>query len=437
MFNFLKNKVNNTEEHNIDFDAKLKKAVIKSNGYEIKYCIENGANPNIIHNGGTLLFYMVFSNSPEMVELCLKHGAIATMTNLKHIDDSEIEGKFNRDAFEFYKNKTPIDLAIEKDYTEVLHIFLKYNIADSTLKNWVDKKLFLSIIDNDIKNIEYYLQHGADIYYTVPISFMSKFNELDSDWEKLIKYRMKSTFDLAIQSNNIEVLKLFMKYNLGDKKLQKWFLESDVIDSELVDLIINYEDLTNKNEKSTKQSENIKLDELEKKFESKYNIQNKFIRSISDEIERLSAEIPNGAKDKQIEELKLQAQAFQNTLTSQSDKIIELQNKLIKKEQDTKDLVDSLVSKIESHENKYDTQNKFIKSISSEIEHLKAEVKNSLKNNQIEELALQVKVFQKLEEKIDKQKVVTTKAPINIPTEKQSIKKDDGVIVKRDSFDDF
>ena len=36
-----------------------------------------------------------------------------------------------------------------------------------------------------------------------------------------------------------------------------------------------------------------------------------------------------------------------------------------------------------------------------------------------------------------KQKVVKTQIPINIPTEKQSIKKDDGVIVKRESFDDF
>jgi len=43
----------------------------------------------------------------------------------------------------------------------------------------------------------------------------------------------------------------------------------------------------------------------------------------------------------------------------------------------------------------------------------------------------------KLEEKIAKQKVVKTQIPLNIPTEKQSIKKDDGVIVKRESFDDF
>jgi len=212
-----------------------------------------------------------------------------------------------------------------------------------------------------------------------------------------------------------------------------------------------------------------KLKELEKIFESKYEVQNKLIKSVDDKIERLNA----GTKDMQIEELKLQSQSFQNTLTSQSNEIQELQNKLITKEQDTKNLVDSLVLKIESHENKYDVQNKFIKSINSEIEHLKTEVKNSVENNQIEELKLQAKVFQstlthqsdkiielqnqliikeqktkklvdsfmskinKLEEKIAKQKVVKTQIPLNIPTEKQSIKKDDGVIVKRDSFDDF
>lgn len=43
----------------------------------------------------------------------------------------------------------------------------------------------------------------------------------------------------------------------------------------------------------------------------------------------------------------------------------------------------------------------------------------------------------KLEQKFDKQKVVKTKVSLNVPTEKQSIKKDDGVIVKRESFDDF
>lgn len=389
MFNFFKNKSKDEIIDAIDNDLYIK-AIRNGDSDKILSCIKNGANPNINYNGSTLLFYSILSKNIEMVDLLLENGALATIANNSHIDDEDIIGKFNRDAFEFYKNKTPIDLAIEKDYTEVLHIFLKYNIVDSTLRNWIDKKLFLSIIDNDIKNIEYYLQHGADIYYTVPISFMSKFHELDSDWEKLIKYKMKSTFDLAIQSNNIEVLKLFMKYNLGDKKLQKLFLESDVIDSELVDLIINYKDLTNKNEKITQQCENIKLDELEKKFESKYNIQNKFIKSINDELERLNVQITNSVEDKQSEELKLQSQAFQNTLTSQSDKIIELQNKLIKKEQDTKNLINEFIFKIN-----------------------------------------------KLEEKIAKQKIVKTKIPLTIPAEKQSIKKDDGVIVKRDSFDDF
>jgi hypothetical protein len=33
--------------------------------------------------------------------------------------------------------------------------------------------------------------------------------------------------------------------------------------------------------------------------------------------------------------------------------------------------------------------------------------------------------------------MVKTKIPLNIATEKQSVKKDDGVIVKRESFDDF
>ena len=43
----------------------------------------------------------------------------------------------------------------------------------------------------------------------------------------------------------------------------------------------------------------------------------------------------------------------------------------------------------------------------------------------------------KLEKKLNKQKNVKTKIPMNIPIKNHSIKKDDGVIVKRESFDDF
>lgn len=216
-----KSKANNIEEHNIDFDAKLKEAVIKSNGYEIKYCIENGANPNIIHNGSSLLCYMVFSNSSEMVELCLKHGAIATIKNLKYIDDSEIEGEFNRNGFEFYRDKTPIEIAIHKDYIEILHIFIKYKVVDKQLKNWIDKRLFISILDKDISNIEYYLQHGANIYEEIYTNF-SVFGLSDPYYDKLKNYDMSSSLSLILEKKDKKIIKSILKYDSTSSELYKW-----------------------------------------------------------------------------------------------------------------------------------------------------------------------------------------------------------------------
>ncbi len=43
----------------------------------------------------------------------------------------------------------------------------------------------------------------------------------------------------------------------------------------------------------------------------------------------------------------------------------------------------------------------------------------------------------KLEKKFNKQKISKTKIPLDIHVKNKSIKKDDGVIVRRESFDEF
>lgn len=131
----------------------------------------------------------------------------------------------------------------------------------------------------------------------------------------------------------------------------------------------------------------IKLDESNdnlsfennKKINDKILLQNKKINKLSDEIKL----IKENNQNQQIEE-------FKNTIEKQSIEIKELQNKLLKKENETKNLIDSFNKKLE-----------------------------------------------KLEKKITNQKVVKSKLPLNIVIKKDSIKKDDGVIVKRESFDGF
>jgi len=85
-----------------------------------------------------------------------------------------------------------------------------------------------------------------------------------------------------------------------------------------------------------------------------------------------------------------QTKEFKNIVDLQANKIKELQNKLLEKEDETKDLINSFNDKLK-----------------------------------------------KLEKKISKQKVIKSKIPMNVIVEKTSLKKDDGVLVKRESFDDF
>ena len=97
----------------------------------------------------------------------------------------------------------------------------------------------------------------------------------------------------------------------------------------------------------------------------------------------------NSQKDTNNEYSKKE-ETLQATIEMQSNEILKLQNKLLKEEEDVKELINNFTSKINS-----------------------------------------------LEEKIKKQKVVKTITPLLIPVEKPTINKTDGELIKRDSFDDF
>lgn len=213
------------------FDERLKLAMIEENGDEIKYCIENGANPNIIYNGTSLLFYMVFSNNLKMVELCLKHGSIATTKNLSYIDNFEIEGDFDRTAFNYYSGKTPIELAIYKDYIDILHLFLEYKIKDETLRKWVNKRLLISILEKNINNIEYYMNNAANIYEYVYVS-SSTYGLSDPYYEKLKNYNSSPALKLILAKKDVNIIKSIMKYDSSSSDLYEWFSrqEENIID---------------------------------------------------------------------------------------------------------------------------------------------------------------------------------------------------------------
>lgn len=380
---------------------------------------------NNTNKGVTLLYDAVYENNSELVEILLRSGASISEANDNYL---LLLSKIDFMRARISEGDSPLELAFRKNNIEIIKLFTKFYPKLKFLSEWFFK--------HNITISSYPILGGGELF-------------------KWILEQDANNVDIIELVNDIHLKDgdsvLYYKFLEGEQKEATWISSQDRKIQENYQIILNKISLQNTKISLQKAKIN-KLDRLVDKFRT----------------------IKNSDKFNQTaEEYKAQIDNFKETLLSQSNEIKELQNKLIKKEQDIKDLVDSLVSKIESHENKYDIQNKFIKSISSEIEHLKAEVKNSLENNQIEELTLQAKVFQstlthqsdkiielqnklikkeedikdlinkfvskinKLEEKIDKQKVVKTKIPFTAPAEKQSIKKDDGIIVKRDSFDDF
>jgi len=218
-------KSNELIEKNIDTNIEPSyKAIIEGNGDELLTYIKNNGNPNSLYNGYSLLFYMVYNNDIENVKLLLEYGALATTKNVSFINNEDIIGDFQRDAFEHYKNKTPIDLAIEKNYLEILNLFLDYKIANKNLKEWVDKQLLLSILEEDKKNIEYYLNKGANIYKHIYTHF-SVYTV--SDNEKLQSCNGKSSLELLLEKNNEKIIKSVMKYDSSSSELCELLFEKD------------------------------------------------------------------------------------------------------------------------------------------------------------------------------------------------------------------
>lgn len=354
---------------------------------------------------------------------------------------------------EYYSNPYLENIVYNADTKEIRAI-LKF----ISLDDYAQYILFANITPLQAKRII------ENKNYTVVVIFETNFNEVYIadilfliNGEKNFQGKLvdKNTYQLKpleikidkIESN-IKPIKIEIKQNLfnesgsKDESVTDYNQKLKEIQSELENIKNEFKKF-DKIDKGTNQSESLKIKELEEKFESRYEAQNKFIKSINSEIENLSNTIKSNEKGKLTEGLHGQL------ITLQKSEIQELQNKLITKEQNTKNLVDSLIFKVENT------------------------MVSSKEYKQIEELTMQAKVFQstltyqsekiielqnqlikkekntkslvdsfmskinKLEEKIAKQKVVKTKIPLNIPTEKQSIKKDDGVIVKRESFDDF
>jgi len=349
---------------------------------------KNIENLNEYKSGATLLYHAILDKNFEQTKLLLKSGADINLKNTDDISYDDTKLNWYRD-----RNKTPVEASIYGGDLDILKLLMKYNPNIDVLfeqavleekseivKLLIEKGVNLNIVNNEdkfvplklacrkqnLKIVKILIDNGADVNLVGYEGRTALFDAIEATRanKEIISYLIQNGADIHKEDDKGITPLSFAQTN--KKSLVKVLTEQEeVILSENKDsnIVVNYQTL----------SDNILR-------------QNKVINKLKDEVKT----IKNSDLDNKVEELKLQIDAFRETILSQSNEIKELQNKLISKEENTKNLMDDFMLKIT-----------------------------------------------KLKKNLDKQRVVKTKIPINIPVENHSIKKDDGVIVKRESFDDF
>lgn len=425
----------------------------------------------------TLLYYAVLFKNIDMIEFLLDKGANSTIKNKeKFTYDHEIERAcyytrnivFNISSvlenrvLEEYKRftdnhggKTPLDLATENNLSDIKKLFLEKNnlFIANKLINGVSP-LYTAVINQNINLVKKLLDDGADIN-------LKNSDDISYDDTKLTWYRIvaKTPVEASIYVGDLDILKLLMEYNPNIDALLELSVSEEK--SEMLELLIrkgaNFNFTKNKYGdkfvalKSACAKQNLKIVKILIENGADVNITGyEGQTALFDAIEATRANkeiirylIKNGADiykedDKGISPL-IFAQSNKKSLVKVLTEHVEV---TLSKNQDS-----NIMENYQTLANKILEQNEVINKLKNEVKT----IKNSDEYNKIGELELQISAFKetinlmdslilkvnKLEKKLNKQKVVKTKIPINIPVENHSIKKDDGVIVKRESFDDF
>lgn len=392
-----------------------------SNNKEIiKVLIQNGASPDFEYKklgvGG--LYKAILDNDIEYAVFLLKNGASLQKRNNIYIPrDNNADGNNFK---QLHEHKSVVELIFKENNLElieklinddaILNYFLCYAIKNE--KNEISKFLIESCRDLNKKSILgyplMYAVSGENIYLVELLL------------QKGANPNISNYLAVACENQNLKMLKLLVEYkadtnHTDDNGRTPLFsaIEATKANKEIIRFLmangadIHKEDNSGISPLSFAESNKVSLvkvltGHVEVKLSEnqdpnivanyqnlldKIVLQNKVINKLKDEVKTIKN---SGTNNQAVENYKAQIDDFKETISSQSNEIKELQNNFIQKEQEINDLMSEFTSKIN-----------------------------------------------KLEEKIAKQNIVKTKIPINIPTEKQSIKKDDGVIVKRDSFDDF
>ena len=424
----------------------------------------------------TLLYYAVLFKNIDMIKFLLDKGASSTIKNKESLTyDHEIErvcyytrnivfnisSVLENRVLEEYKRfkdnhagKTPLDLATKNNLNDIQNLFLEKNnlfIANKLING--ASPLYTAVINQNINLVKKLLDDGADIN-------LKNSDDISYDDTTLVWYRdrNKTPIEASIYAGDLDILKLLIEYNPNIDTLFKLAVIEEK--SEIVELLIKKgANLNIINEdgykfvplKSACEKQNFKIVKILIENGADVNIAGYEGRTaLYNAIEATRANkeiirylIKNGADiykedDKGISPL-IFAQSNKKSLVKV---LTEHEEITLSKNQDSNIMVN-----YQTLSNKILEQNKVINKLKDEVKT----IKNGNEDNKVEELELQIATFRetinlmdslilkvnKLEKKLNKQKNVKTKIPMNIPIKNHSIKKDDGVIVKRESFDDF
>ena len=383
-------------------------------------------NLNNYQDGVTLLYQAILDEDVNQVELLLKSGV-----DINKVNSNEYKDYKNYDLYSEHRNKTILKSSVEVGNVKIIKLLVNYNANINTLLCFAIEKdqneiiKFLIEENNDFNEIS--LQHNSRTPLSLAVS-KNKFEYTElliqkgANVNKISGSSFYKSFPLrsACVNQDLKIIKLLIDNganpNLtGDDGRISLFdaIEATKANKEIIRFLIanganiHQEDKNGITPLSFAESNKVSLvkvltehqevelfENMDTKVVLNYQdisekivLQNQVINKLKDEMKTIN----NNDEDKQIQALKQEIKNFERKITSQSNEINEFQNKLISKEEYTKNLVDSLMLTISKLEKKFETQNK----------------------------------------------VVKTNIPLNIPIENYSVKKEDGILVKRDSFDDF
>ena len=414
-------------------------------------------------------------NKVKNLDLITKQEIIIKLLLEKNVD-VYIKNKYDYDILHIIKGKS--------DYYEIRKIFNRYGYFQEEefeldkSKNPISHKekdinklvngitpLYKAIVDNDIELVKKLLNSGADIYLENSDEF-KELEKLNGGW---MRHSLKIPLYGIVDSNNLDIIRLITLQDKDISDLLEYAIREEKTEIAIY-LIDKSKDLNEKTPlKIACQEQNLKI--IRALIEHDANIngvdengQSALFYAI--EVKKANINIiklllDNGADINQEDNKGITPLSFAQSNKKSLVKVLTTveEKKITKKQTPDRTMEYQELSK------KITAQNRVINDLKKEIESLK---ENSNQKDFINELENQIEIQAKkiytlenerLEKELETQKIITelltkmetleknilkrsrvkksSSIPTNIKIEHQSLKKDDGVIVKRDSFDDF